>query len=411
MSESDADQTTYMVGPAPRRVATVVITAPARQAGRSVTVGPAGVVMGRDATCDLVLPSEQVSRRHAAVRVRGDQYRAEDLNSLNGTSFNGRPFTGTVVLRDGDRLTLADVEVEFRLGASRSVPPTRSEPSAGTPWRPDAPTEPTGQVEPEPNGGSGQSLRQELVGSPGFTGGALALTVLGSVVGTVLVGFAEVHLGSVEVGQWGSLAGATIVPIVTATFTTKRAGEKGRVRVAAIVALSAIALAVTVSGVSAAEVVTQGRVTPGSANAMTFVPVPPNPVPLPDPDPSPTPTETASADPTATPGPGIEVTPSLLDCGTGTLGTTLTCGTVTIGSTGTANLEITDIELVDNPGDFAADETACEGTTLAPGQTCQFTVVFAPQVVGERSATVVIHQNLPPPDTGTAGRLLGMGAE
>lgn len=36
--------------------ALVIVTAPESQAGRSVAVGPAGIVLGRDANCDLALP-------------------------------------------------------------------------------------------------------------------------------------------------------------------------------------------------------------------------------------------------------------------------------------------------------------------------------------------------------------------
>jgi hypothetical protein len=240
-----------------------MVIVPEDQAGRTVAVGPADVVIGRDATCDLVLPSDQVSRQHAAVRRFGDGFLVEDLNSLNGTSLNGRTFTGAVMLRDGDRLTFADVEVEFRLTESQSVPPSRSQPPSGARWQPEAQTQSTGQVEAETSGEEKASLRRELHDAPGFSGTALLLTVAGSLVGTILVGFADV-------GPWGSLTGAAIAPVVTATFTTKRTGEKGRVRTWAIVILSAVALTITVTGVSAAELATDSRVTPGSGDAMTF---------------------------------------------------------------------------------------------------------------------------------------------
>jgi hypothetical protein len=405
MSEQDSDRTRYVHGgPGPRRtVATLVVVGPEDQAGRSVAVGPSGINLGRDATCDLVLPSDQVSRRHAAVRPYGDGFLVEDLDSLNGTSLNDRPFTGAVVLRDGDRLHLADVEVEFRLAESRNVPPLRSQPRPGARWRPDAPTQPTGQVEPPTPPEEKPSLRRELHDAPGFSGTALLLTIAGSLVGTILVGYAEV-------GPWGSLAGAAVAPVVTATFTTKRTGEKGRVRALAIVILSAAALAITVTGVSAAEVVTDGRMTPGLDSALTF--------PLPNPDntddPGPTPTEdtsppTSPTDGTNPTGPAIAV-PSTVDCGTAPLSTTVTCEPVTIESIGTEDLEIGEIEWVENSGEFEADFSGCENQTIPPGESCQFTVDFTPQEAGDRSAVLVIHQNLPPPDTGTPVAFAGVGS-
>ncbi|HEX6074926.1 MAG TPA: FHA domain-containing protein [Micromonosporaceae bacterium] len=411
---SEQDQTRYFSGgPSPSRtVATVVITAPEDQAGRSVRVGPTGIVLGRDATCDLVLPSEQVSRLHVAVRRYGKDYRVEDLDSLNGTSLNGRPFTGAVTLHDGDRLNLADVEVEFRLTESRDLPPTRSRPRPGVPWRPEAPTVPTDVVDPNTKGDSKRPLSDALHEVRGFSGMALLLAVAGSLVGTILVGF-------VGVDTWGSLAGAAIPPMITATFTTKGTVEKGRVRTWAIVILSAVALAITVTGVSAAELVANDRATPGPDNAMTFIDVNPNPSPSPDRDPDPkpsftrissrTPPQTTEGPATSAPpiGPLIEVDPTTVDCQTQPLQTTYTCGTVTVWSTGTEDLTISNIEWVENPGGF--DVWGCEGQTLPSGQSCEITVSFTPQQAGPQSARLLIHQNLPSPDTGTPVDIVGSG--
>jgi len=408
MSEQDSDRTRYLWGGSTshRTIATLMVIVPEDQAGRTVAVGPADVVIGRDATCDLVLPSDQVSRQHAAVRRFGDGFLVEDLNSLNGTSLNGRTFTGAVMLRDGDRLTFADVEVEFRLTESQSVPPSRSQPPSGARWRPEAQTQSTGQVEAETSGEEKASLRRELHDAPGFSGTALLLTVAGSLVGTILVGFADV-------GPWGSLTGAAIAPVVTATFTTKRTGEKGRVRTWAIVILSAVALTITVTGVSAAELATDSRVTPGSDDAMTFTNAHPESGLGGGGTSGATPSGSPGASPTATgspgqSGPSIEVS-ATVDCGTVQLGTTSTCD-LAVGSVGTEDLEITEIEWAENPGDFEADISGCEYQTLSPGQSCQLTVSFTPQETGDRLAQLVIHQNLPSPDTGTTVAVVGVGS-
>jgi hypothetical protein len=64
-----------------------------------------------------------------------------------------------------------------------------------------------------------RSLRRDLQEAPGFSARALLLAVVGSVVGTIITS----ALGS---GQWRTLAGATLGPVISTMFSTKRAGEK-----------------------------------------------------------------------------------------------------------------------------------------------------------------------------------------
>jgi DNA segregation ATPase FtsK/SpoIIIE, S-DNA-T family len=61
-------------------------------AGQSVPVTPAGVIVGRDADCDLTLSDEGVSRRHLRVQPSPGGLRATvtDLDSVNGTWVEGK---------------------------------------------------------------------------------------------------------------------------------------------------------------------------------------------------------------------------------------------------------------------------------------------------------------------------------
>jgi DNA segregation ATPase FtsK/SpoIIIE, S-DNA-T family len=61
-------------------------------AGRTVALTPAGVVVGRDDDCDLTLSDEGVSRRHLRVQPSPGGLRATitDLDSVNGTWVEGR---------------------------------------------------------------------------------------------------------------------------------------------------------------------------------------------------------------------------------------------------------------------------------------------------------------------------------
>src|ERR671927_1925944 len=73
------------------------------------------VVLGRDPGADIVLtdPTNEVSRRHARIRIRGTEAVLEDLVSTNGTFVNGERLDGPYVLRAGDTVELGGVTLEF----------------------------------------------------------------------------------------------------------------------------------------------------------------------------------------------------------------------------------------------------------------------------------------------------------
>jgi DNA-binding winged helix-turn-helix (wHTH) protein len=65
------------------------------------------VVLGRDSTCDIVIPDRQVSRYHARITPTKEGMILEDLGSKNGTHCNGSPLTSPLVLQDGDMVQIA----------------------------------------------------------------------------------------------------------------------------------------------------------------------------------------------------------------------------------------------------------------------------------------------------------------
>jgi pSer/pThr/pTyr-binding forkhead associated (FHA) protein len=73
--------------------------------GLDWTGRPGELMVGRSSRCDVVLADPTVSRRHARLRFRDGRWTLEDLDSMNGTSLNGRP-VGRCELRPGDRLAL-----------------------------------------------------------------------------------------------------------------------------------------------------------------------------------------------------------------------------------------------------------------------------------------------------------------
>ena len=65
------------------------------------------LLIGRHPSCDIVVPADTVSRRHARLVFRDGSWVVQDLNSTNGTRLNGHP-VGRCRLRPGDQLALAD---------------------------------------------------------------------------------------------------------------------------------------------------------------------------------------------------------------------------------------------------------------------------------------------------------------
>src|SRR4051794_11541844 len=99
-------------------------------AGRQIQLtGP--IVLGRDASADVVLDDGQISRRHARVTPSNGGVVVEDLESTNGTFVNDDEVQAPVELRPGDQLlvgvTLLQLrspeQVRVQASAVRAVPP------------------------------------------------------------------------------------------------------------------------------------------------------------------------------------------------------------------------------------------------------------------------------------------------
>ena len=80
--------------------------------GREYAVTASGLVFGRDAGCEVVIVSTEVSRRHAEIRPGPNGYVITD-SSANGTIVNGQRIPGSRVLARGDVIRIGGEEFRF----------------------------------------------------------------------------------------------------------------------------------------------------------------------------------------------------------------------------------------------------------------------------------------------------------
>jgi hypothetical protein len=83
---------------------------------------PGVLLIGRAASCQLVIEDSLVSRRHAQLTVTSKSVTLEDFGSVNGVFVNARRIEGVVQLRSGDRIVIGKQEMMLR-AAPRLVAP------------------------------------------------------------------------------------------------------------------------------------------------------------------------------------------------------------------------------------------------------------------------------------------------
>lgn len=77
-------------------------------------------IIGREEECDIVLPSQLVSRHHAKITAEDDGFAIEDLGSKAGTVINGKQIGRKQLLFNGDEINIGGEELIFYDNYSRS---------------------------------------------------------------------------------------------------------------------------------------------------------------------------------------------------------------------------------------------------------------------------------------------------
>lgn len=136
--------------------------------GREYAIAKASLIFGREAGCDVVVESKNVSRKHAEIVTSPNGYLLID-HSTNGTFVNGEKVAGQRLLARADVIRVG--EDDFRFYADQ--PPGGGRPAAPPPVAAPAPTPqpppaapPAAQQPSAPPQGARQRLNDTMHGAP-----------------------------------------------------------------------------------------------------------------------------------------------------------------------------------------------------------------------------------------------------
>jgi serine phosphatase RsbU (regulator of sigma subunit)/pSer/pThr/pTyr-binding forkhead associated (FHA) protein len=90
--------------------------------GQRVTLDADKVVLGRDPECQVVIPMNSVSRKHAHIVRQAGKYFIEDLQSRNGTYVNHQAISQKTPLKNNDRIRICDFLATFYESAYPPLP-------------------------------------------------------------------------------------------------------------------------------------------------------------------------------------------------------------------------------------------------------------------------------------------------
>jgi pSer/pThr/pTyr-binding forkhead associated (FHA) protein len=97
----------------------VIVTEEGRQS-LSMVFDKDQIDIGRDNSCDIVLPASNVSSRHARMFMRDNKVIIRDLGSTNGTTVNGRRLERPQLLQPRDVVRIGNYLL--KLGDAQAGP-------------------------------------------------------------------------------------------------------------------------------------------------------------------------------------------------------------------------------------------------------------------------------------------------
>jgi len=97
-----------------RRTPTALTVTAGSMAGTTVSLKAAGILLGRNPECTLVLDDDFASGRHARIFRRDDGWFVEDLGSTNGTFLGANRLTEPTPVEVGSTLRIGKTVFELR---------------------------------------------------------------------------------------------------------------------------------------------------------------------------------------------------------------------------------------------------------------------------------------------------------
>jgi pSer/pThr/pTyr-binding forkhead associated (FHA) protein len=98
----------------PRGAPTHVYIAEGANAGESISLDEAPLLIGRGSDAQIRLDDDYVSTRHARIAASGDQWFVEDLGSTNGTYIGSQRLTQPATLQLGSHVRIGKTILELR---------------------------------------------------------------------------------------------------------------------------------------------------------------------------------------------------------------------------------------------------------------------------------------------------------
>jgi pSer/pThr/pTyr-binding forkhead associated (FHA) protein len=98
----------------PRGAPTQVVVVDGANAGETVSLDDAPILIGRGTDAAIRLDDDYVSTRHARIASSGDQWFVEDLGSTNGTYIGAHRLTQPTTLQLGSTVRIGKTTLELR---------------------------------------------------------------------------------------------------------------------------------------------------------------------------------------------------------------------------------------------------------------------------------------------------------
>ena len=98
----------------PRGAPTHVVIVDGANAGETVSLDDAPILIGRGSDAAIRLDDDYVSTRHARIASSGDQWFVEDLGSTNGTYIGAHRLTQPTTLQLGSTVRIGKTTLELR---------------------------------------------------------------------------------------------------------------------------------------------------------------------------------------------------------------------------------------------------------------------------------------------------------